>query len=239
MKIKLFILSVILFICIYSKELISQNLFSIKLNSEEINGNYFNNTLSMEIKNTSSDTILIITEPFECETVGNNKWWFANMVSNKNAPNRIVFFKKPFEGYMDGDGGSNISYLRFPKILSINPKDKTNLLLKFDEEIKNLLKDNNWDIFCEIWFAPKNEIKYALEKKNVDLKEKFENSLFFNDTIQINIVSENLRNHYPMKTYDSSLYFYKDGINYTYSYQSDFDFIISFFKYYVNNTIHE
>lgn len=240
MKTKSFILILFILCNVCINEIQSQELISLKLQSTEINGNTFSNSYDLEIANNSLDTIFFVLEPFEFETIGNGNMLFANMLHNKFAPGRIVFFKNPFEGCNEGTSGSNISYLKFPKILTINPGNKTVLLLKFEDVIKDLLRENNWDVYCELWYAFKGDIKYAFNlKKDFDktLKEQFERSLFCIDTIKVNISMLNLRDNNPILISDSSLYLYKDGENVKKPYLSEYDYVISFFKNQIHNYI--
>ncbi len=240
MTTKLFILILFALFSVCVNELQSQDLVSIKLQSTEINGNTFNNSYGLEIANNSLDTIFIILEPFEFETIGKSNMSFANMLHNKFAPCRIVFFKKPLEGCIEGTSGSNISYLKFPKILEIKPVNKTIILLKFEDAIKDLLRENIWDVYCEITYAFKGDLRNAFNlKKSVEisLEEQFESSLFNIDTIKVNISMLNLRDSNPILISDSSLYFYKDGENVKKPYISDYDYIISFFKNQIYNFI--
>jgi len=240
MKTKLFLLILFVLCIVCINELQSQELISLELQATEINGNTFDNYFNVTITNNSLDTIFIALEPFEFETIGKSNMVFANMSYNKFAPGRIVFFVNPSTRYLEGSSGSNISFLRFPHILTINSGSKAVLLLKFEDATKDLLIGNNWDIYCELWYAFNNDIKYAFNlKKDIDktIKEQFEKSLLCVDTIKVNVSILNLRDNNPILISDSSLYLYKEGEKVKESYLTDYDYIISFFKNQIHNYI--
>lgn len=204
MKNKLSVYSILIFIIfILFKNVFGQDLI-IELYPKKINENTFNGNINLKIKNNTNETVFISLEPFNCKVIKNSHDWLVNMLSDTYSPNRIILFKNPQENYSEGVGKSFITYLKFPKILYLEPSKVVNLILIFNEKLIEEIENYNWNVVREIWYAFKKDIDNILEDKTELLKDEFNNSLIFNDTININLISEN------QILPDSTLFYYRD-----------------------------
>lgn len=202
----------------------SQNL-TVKMNPKQIDSLMSCDFIKIELNNNSKDTILIPLEPYNYRMVKSSKDWYVGRYGNTFYPNRIYFINKNIDNYNDGTGNSDISYLKFPKILYLVPKNTTSLFLYFDDYIKNSLIGNNWYILWDVCYAYKNEINAILKDRPEYLKCEFEKSLHSQDSISI------LLYHGKRTTYDSSLFLYRND----YFEETIYDKIIYNFIHCFNN----
>lgn len=200
-KLSIYLLS--FFIIFLTKNIFGQELV-VELNPKKINCSVFSSNINLKIKNNSNETIYITLEPFYYKVINDSHDWLVNILSDTYSPNRLILFKNPCENYSEGVGKSFISYLKFPKILYLEPNKSTNLNLVFDNNLLEEVKDFNWDIVREIWYAFKKDIDNVLKEKTELIKDEFNKSLIYNDTININLIPE------VLTIRDSSLFYYRD-----------------------------
>lgn len=166
---------------------------------QEINGNEFDGNLKMSLINNSNDTVFIILEPFECDiTKGKDRNGVFYCASTRYSPNTISFIESGIRLF-EGDCISRISYLKFPKILYLNPGNKTEIIFNIGELILQEIKNSNWQIFKDIKFALKRDVVYDLKRMPSYLFDEFDKSLFYKNTININL---------KLNTINTSVYSY-------------------------------
>lgn len=205
----------------YSELLFGQEnkglIFEIKPN--EINGDNFDGKLLISIENASNYTIYITMEPFYCHYKKDTlKLHFVGKYGYY-LPNNLFFVKQNSElDFLDYK--SNISFLKFPPILYLNPRKKVNINIIINNKYLNLLNGSKWDIFLETGYSFKSDVDTALKSKPNFLSIEFEKSLYFRDTINIEL------NLNEKSESDSLLYLVKDGMLYDYSFESIYDSII-------------
>lgn len=246
MKIIVVFVVAILFGNLYTDFLFAQEL-SIDLKPTKISGNIKDSCLSITIKNNSLDTILISLDPLNTDIVSSYEYRLFQTFPYYYQPNRILFFKIPSTGYFEALSSSNISFLKFPRILVIAPKNLTKIIITLGENILKSLKDNNWEIQSTICYAFKKEIFNALSIKSEYLRQEFENSLVEKESIKLDLMGNDqiVEKHQTkengiresavelIQISDPSLYYYKNS-SYskdTMQYRSSYDSIIYLFNH--------
>ena len=189
----------------------------IKIIPDQISGYNFDGKLSLSIENISKDTLYITLYPFYC-VFKSDSINFYKVGEYGYFPNRIYFIKQNTKiEYLSAS--SNISFIKFPRIIYLFPGKKTVICFKLGEEEINQLMNIQWNVEKEIGYAYKYVVDTALKNNPEYLEWQLNQSLFYDETINIELGAGKSFN-------DKLLYFSKDGKNFDYDYESVYDSII-------------
>lgn len=223
--------------------MISLNSFSQDLTiiteSNEISGDQFNGVFNFVIQNNTTDSLFVPLSPFKCEVVGDPEYCYSFARVRTFTSNRITFFKKSI-CYKEIDAINSISYLKFPKILQLAPLSKVKVKLLFEDDVINILKKDVWSIDFDLYYTHrKGDLNRLLNGRYSKFKEEFNKSLVDDENIEINTVFDSQYSKkesngicdrdYVFKISDTTLYFYRDDIKTNFNYDSDYNFLLSYF----------
>jgi len=184
-KIILFITIIIWFIRINS--LLCQDL-TIELKPICFKDNNVDSCLTIKIVNKSIDTLFLSLDPFNSDVVSSREYYLFQTFSFKFQPNRIIFIKKTITNCLEALSSTNISYMRFPRILVLAPTNSTVLKIKLGDSLISYLKGFEWSIYPVICYAIKKEIFAELSKKPNYLQIEFISSLIEKDTVLLSLM---------------------------------------------------
>lgn len=203
----IFFFNIILINPIFGQEL---NEVTSTLTPNEFNGDYFDNEISIVLCNNSNETVFFSLEPFYCRSKADSIIFYLINKGGRFCPNEILFFNKNSK-VLEGSGVLCTSFSKFPRILSLNSDTKTVLRIRLDKENIIVLKKNIWKVEYDLRYAKKSELNNELVDKSETIKQEFNNSIFYKDTVNIdlklNFNPENSLLFYKTLSWENSLYF--------------------------------
>lgn len=192
------------------------------LEPKEINDDSFNGELTMLVSNNSKETIYCKLEPFTCISRTDSIIFYAINSSRGMCINEIYFFKKGSKVVVI-DGIFQISFLKFPRIISLESGNSLLIKIQLDKGDLHILKNVNWDVYFDIYFALKSDIDKELVNKPVKIIKEFNNLIFNSDTINIDLRFSKFSQP------DTSLYISKNERDFFNNDQSIYDSILKNF----------
>jgi hypothetical protein len=246
MKNKIVILIIIICGIFCSGILLSQDL-TIELFPANFYNNNIDSCIIVKTINNTDDTIFVILDPLNSDIVNSYEYRLFQTFNFNYQPNRIIFYKMPNTGYFEALSNTNISFIKFPKILLLAPTNSTVLKVNLGDSVLNSLQGSDWSIGRTICYAFKKEVFSLLSSKQEYLQKEFINSLVEKDTIILNlmfnfqvldkiitndnVIRETVRSSIQIS--DPCLYYYKNSsysIDTVY-YRSSYDSIIYLFNH--------
>ncbi len=184
-KINLVLTALIISFCV--SKLTAQDLI-LEYNSIYLSDNSTDKSITIKIKNNSHDTVFISLDPINSDVVDSYEYRLFHTFGFSFQPARIIFYKNPSTGFFSYLSKTNISYMKFPQILSIAPTSNSVIIINIGDSIINQLRGFEWSINPIICYAFKKEIFSALSTKANFLQIEFINSLIEKDTIYLDLM---------------------------------------------------
>lgn len=156
------------------------------LEPKDVIGDSFNGELTILVSNNSKETIYCKLEPFNCISRTDSIIFYAINSSRGMCINKISFFKKGSK-VVETDGILRITFLKFPRILSLESGNSSLIKIQLDKRDLLILKNLNWDVYFDIYYALKSDIDNELVNKPEKIIKEYHNSLFYRDTINIDL----------------------------------------------------
>lgn len=187
MKNEIFFLAIFSFITFISNntnKLINKNQFDT-INFCNINLNdtssvtlkiFYNGIMECEVKNNSSDTILLLINPFiiqgdTCFSKSSHIW--VGVGKRYTSPNILYYSKKGETINFIADGEYESNFCIIPDLLLIAPEKNTILSYKIDEKYRNIFDACEMQFQVMINFATKNDFDSLINISNDTLKNEY------------------------------------------------------------------
>lgn len=200
----------ILLYCVFTTTIFTNNCYcqeivDVYFENTVVDGNQFSGHITFSILNNSNDTLITTLEPYDINFVRINGI-FAENLSSVFSPNRLIFFEDITGAYMEFLSNNTNSFLKFPRLLILEPKNLKVINIIFGDKFKYKIDTNKWSIKAEICCVYKNNLDNKILEFSDVIQKEYYNALIKNDSVSVDIQLQE-------EKLLGSLFLYKPGRN--------------------------